>query len=749
MAKFCLTSEQKVQFLKAIKSRKIDPDTLAEYTSEGRREFFSQFGDGKQLNIGFEKALAKGDEAAIVKWADKVTEDEKKKSLIIDRIKKLPEKAFKDDKFLEDIAEDYLGVSVSDDEINTLISLSKQLEKTKGLNTARQLVDYIDENIDVTDPKTIEALDNIKKQIVDKEIEKTQKSIKNYEERKIKSDSVPERTELQKKIDQENEKIRTTHKEIKKLSEKLDLSDADKKRIEMMIDEMVDYRYNGAGIEYGMQKVAYEKAVKEMIDKGETILPRSLQETPGKLLNILGSSKAIKSTLDLSASLRQGIKAVFTHPRKWTKNFLKSFKVAGEALIGKDPIDAIQAEIYSRKNFSQGNYKYLDIGVNEDAFPSTIPEKIPVFENLYKASEQAYKGFLYGLRADIMDGFIDKSIKNGVEIDDDFLKSASKMVNSMTGRGSLGRLEFAGDIVNVPFFSLRKLKSDIDFLTAHQFQKNVHPAVRKEATMNLVKTVTGLAGVLYIADKLKPGSVETDPRSSDFGKIKIGDTRFDISGGLASIVTLASRVLTGKRKSSTTGLTTTLGEDYASGDVSDTIVDFFENKLSPTFSVGKQIINRKNFEGEPLTVGGILYDLYMPLPIANYFELKDNPNSAPILAALIADGLGVGTNTYAANKDKDWRTSTSKELEQLHEAVGDDTFDEMNKTYNDMVRAKVTEVIQSEAYNKADDKHKKLMLDHIKTNAQDAVYDEYAPNFKYKRAEPTKLSNEEEKLTQF
>jgi len=40
-----------------------------------------------------------------------------------------------------------------------------------------------------------------------------------------------------------------------------------------------------------------------------------------------------------------------------------------------------------------------------------------------------------------------------------------------------------------------------------------------------MRAVLGTAAVLTIAKALKPGSVEDDPRSADFGKIKIGNTR--------------------------------------------------------------------------------------------------------------------------------------------------------------------------------------------------------------------------------
>jgi len=61
---------------------------------------------------------------------------------------------------------------------------------------------------------------------------------------------------------------------------------------------------------------------------------------------------------------------------------------------------------------------------------------------------------------------------------------------------------------------------------------------------------------------------------------------------------------------------------------------------------------QKDFSGNPVTVGGELSNAFTPLPITNYLELKNDPNSAPTLLGLIADALGIGVNTYGITKKK-------------------------------------------------------------------------------------------------
>ena len=154
-----------------------------------------------------------------------------------------------------------------------------------------------------------------------------------------------------------------------------------------------------------------------------------------------------------------------------------------------------------------------------------------------------------------------------------------------------------------------------------------------------------------VANVIKPGSAELDPRSADFGKIKVGNTRFDISGGMGSLITLAARLITMSSKSSITGGVYKLNSGkYGSQTGMDVATNFFENKLSPIGSLVKDLLKQTDFSGSPITVQGEASNLFMPLPITNAYELLKTPNAAPFLLGIIADGLGIATNTYAPKK---------------------------------------------------------------------------------------------------
>lgn len=419
-------------------------------------------------------------------------------------------------------------------------------------------------------------------------------------------------------------------------------------------------------VQYGASDVAMQNYISELKNSNDsTTLSEKMREfktAPGKALGeatsyVAGLAKSLKASLDNSAIFHQGWKTLFTDTGTWAKNAASTFSDIGKQLGKKassnDVIDAIKADVFSRPNALDGTYgkMKLDIGMGEEAYPTTLPEKIPLFGRLYKASEVAYNGFLMRMRADIADKYISMAKETGVDLTDkQEVRAIGRLVNSLTGRGDLGSLEKVGKTVNNVFFSPKMLKANFDFLTLHSTDE-MSSFARKQAATNLVKVVTGMAVIMATAKALNPKSVELDPRSSDFGKIKIGDTRFDISGGMGSLVTLAARLLTLSSKSSTTGHVSSLTSGkFGAQTALDVFEGFIENKLSPAAAVVKDILQGEDFNGKKPTLGGEAKNLLEPLPIQNVQEMLADPKSANVVLGTIADGLGITTNTYGPKK---------------------------------------------------------------------------------------------------
>jgi len=445
----------------------------------------------------------------------------------------------------------------------------------------------------------------------------------------------------------------------------------------------------GDRLEYGRAAVAFGNYVSDLKENAKK-LTVSEQLKPGQwvkgVVNIGGIARSLKASMDNSAIFRQGWKTLWTNPGIWTKNAIKSFGDIAKTIGGKNIINEVKADIVSRPNYDRMKKAKLAVATIEEEFPSGLPEKIPAIGRVYKASQDAYTAFLYKQRADIFDKYMEIAERSDINIDDKTeLESIGKLVNSLTGRGALGALEPVGNVINNVFFAPRLFKSHIDVLTAHIGDPKVSAFAKKQAAANLVKIISGTAAILVIAGAASPGSVDWDPRSADFGKIKIGSTRFDVSGGMASVVTLASRLITNSTKSSTTGLVKQLGTgEYGAADRLTVTYDFFENKLAPLYSVIKSLAIGKDWEGDKPTIGSTAKDLFVPIIATNYKELKDDPDSADVLLAMIAEGLGISTNTYSANTD--WSQNPGVVLQQFRDKVGEKRFkllnDEFNKKFN-------------------------------------------------------------------
>lgn len=389
--------------------------------------------------------------------------------------------------------------------------------------------------------------------------------------------------------------------------------------------------------------------------------------------NVFSFSKAINASFDNSALLRQGLPTLFNHPAIWAENAAQSFVDIAKTLKSKGGGDAVaketEAGIFAKENYRNGYYKRagLATATTEESFPPSVLEKIPALGRLYKASENAFQGFIHRVRSDVFDQYIDIAKANGETLDTAQLQSIGKLVNSLTGRGHLAKFEAGSEILNLGFFSPRSIKANIDFLTAHQLQKGVTPFVRKRAARNLAQYIAGMTTLMFSAKALvaafgddKKDSVETNPLGTDFGQIKIGNTRFDYTGGMRTIAILAARLgplLAGKQpliKDAKGHIKKLNTGNFGERTGLDLLSTYFKNKASPIAQVGITHARGHDFEGRLPTIPRDLATLFGPLGVKNVIEASSDPEStkATALAASIADALGINTNTYNATKKR-------------------------------------------------------------------------------------------------
>lgn len=509
-----------------------------------------------------------------------------------------------------------------------------------------------------------------------------------------------------------------------------------------------DFTFNSQTdrLSHGLAKVELEDYFQSLKRDAKKI---SLRETPVRAVakavsEAPGVAKSIVASLDNSFFGRQGIKVLYTKPGMWTKAFLKSWGDMGKELLGKDAIAAIKADIYSRPNALNGKYKAGGYGLDvlsEEAFPSSLPEKIPLFGRFFKASESAYNGAALRLRADLADSYIKLAEKNGVNtLNRQEAQAIGNMVGSLTGRGKVKLTEEQSQAVNKAFFSVKFLKSNFDTLTAHLLDKTATAFTKKESAKNLLRIVGAVSSILGIAKLLDPDSVDVDPRSTNFGKVKVFGQWTDVTGGMGGLVRLAARVSSGWSKSST-GKWTQLGNGFGSQSRLGAIYDFFEGKLSPVAGVVRDNLKGEMFGGEKFTWKKAIQNLTTPLSLTTFNELMNDPNSESVIGSMILEALGFSTNAGSQKKEYDWNNSTAKKYEQFKNKVGEKKFEEANIKFNEEYNQWLTKVVKTDQYKKLSEDGKEKLKKDAKEKIEQKVFKSY--DYVYKTPEKTREERKE------
>ena len=419
-------------------------------------------------------------------------------------------------------------------------------------------------------------------------------------------------------------------------------------------------------MEYGTANVLFREYIDALKAKNTQNLPAKIKDFllhPTEIATELAAVfKSLVASLDNSFFGIQSIKTLYANPIIWAKNFIKSWGDIAKELAGIDAMTPIKADITSRPNALNGKYeagKY-DLGIKyEEAFPSSLPERIPIFGRFFKAAETAFNGAALRIRADLADKMIRMAERQGIDV----LNPAEavpigKVVNSMSGRGGIGKLQIVGKELNVLLFSVRFFKSNLDFLTAHLFDPTMSSFARKQAAFNLAKVVGGISATLWTADQLWPGSVEWNSTSSKFGKIcQPGtDICYNISGGMGSIVTLAARITPHKHneewgwwyKTSKGKFVQINSGKFGAPTALEIVENFFEGKASPLAGAIRDVAKGQNFNREKPTVTNVGLGLITPISIQTLQDLKKTDNeSADILMAMILEGMGISPTVYS------------------------------------------------------------------------------------------------------
>ncbi len=371
-----------------------------------------------------------------------------------------------------------------------------------------------------------------------------------------------------------------------------------------------------------------------------------LQKAGEGIAEVLNVPRALMASFDMSAPLRQGV-FLIGRPKQWMPAFRDMFKY----FFSEKSYQGLMSDIQKRPTYSlirESRLPLTDIGATlagrEEKFMSNLAEKIPLVGKVVKASNRAYTGFLNKLRVDVFDDLVNTAQKQGIKVEGKVLGDIAKFVGSATGRGDLGILNNAAVALNSVFFSPRLMASRLNLLNPVYYTK-LDPFVRKEALKSLF-TFSGTASSILGLAKLGGADIGVDSRSADFGKIKIGNTRYDILGGFQQYLRIAGQLITGEHISSTTGVKTTLGEGYKPLTRFDIALRFLETKEAPVASFATALLKGQSALGQKLEVGKEVGQRFVPMVIQDMYDLVKERGLEGVGMSIPAI-FGVGVQTYA------------------------------------------------------------------------------------------------------
>lgn len=234
-------------------------------------------------------------------------------------------------------------------------------------------------------------------------------------------------------------------------------------------------------------------------------------------------------------------------------------------------------------------------------------------------------------------------------------KEIVDFVNTATGRAPLKTHVIPGKEVNLEryakglssvLFSPRLMASRIRLLNPSTYVM-ASPQVRKEYLRSALGAGAAWYTVTQLA-KLAGGedvSVNDDPNSADFGKIRIGNTRIDPGGGFQQFLVMYHRLWSGKYTSSSTGKSHDYGAGFNAPATFDALVNFGTNKLNPVAKFAVDISRATQYN--PFHVADRTAQLFVPLIIQDAMELyNEEPDLMPGLFELGAATVGMGTQVY-------------------------------------------------------------------------------------------------------
>lgn len=313
------------------------------------------------------------------------------------------------------------------------------------------------------------------------------------------------------------------------------------------------------------------------------------------------------TAIDLSASFRQGVVMAFSHP---ISGLAKPFWKQVAAALSQTKFEALDLARKMHPNYQlyteDFGLKIRDMasslsGNQAEQYKGFLSRFMEKYVPGVKQSQRAFITFLNEQRFNIMDDWYQAYSKGG-DVPIEQARGWARWVNWASGEGSLPEGGAAGltSIMWAPKLATSRFQMPFASLFTN--------GVARRAILRDQLTFAGVVASFLATAKLTGvADVELDPRSTEFGKMRIGNTRIDITGGevllLRTLCQLVGTSATWPPKLGT-GLRKDLQGGFYEANRWKIAGRFFQGKLQPGVGFLYDLSQGHTFIGDELTATG-------------------------------------------------------------------------------------------------------------------------------------------------
>jgi len=416
--------------------------------------------------------------------------------------------------------------------------------------------------------------------------------------------------------------------------------------------------------DYGPRTRAEKPLRSEELEKLDYQVYRARQELKQRIANLdpwwtdwrqvvtkpFREIQAWKSASDFSALMRQGGIALRSHPIRT----LRRVPGAVEAIFNPEKAWKINEELVN----GERSWYYHRAGLEftavdgpmlgrEELFAASLVERIPYLGQLVKGSNRGFVTLLNTIRADSFDAMT-RSFRGPGGLSLAESQAVANYVNVMTGRGSVAGLEKHVHTLNGLLWSPRFTLSRIQFRLGMPIGQAPTWRIRKAITIEYARYLVGVATTMWLYEHVFGGEVEHDNRSSDYGKIVVGNTRLDPLSGLSQFTVLMRRMISGEKMNQAGQVIPIAGSDvpYRGDTRFSTIQRFGRSKLGFLPGLVWDVLEGKDFTGEPISAKKELLMAPVPLGFEGIVNLMQDQGVPKGTALGVLNLLGEGVQTY-------------------------------------------------------------------------------------------------------